>query len=286
MTAAAERALLARADELADTADLAGWLTEIIGWARAARVDQAALAGRVTAVRILGGDVTALFRAVRGRHAGGRFGRDTELLDILADADAGIDDRARAAAQLRRQASQALQRARADEDAARDQLACALAMPVADPCRGCHSAKAAAIAAAERDLDNARERASLASDTLEILAGLKLAEALQAVPACPRTCARSTSRPTPGHPGPPGDAQRRRLHHRPGIPGRHGRPDARRPHPAPSSGRPGVLMTSAVHPRTRRARSAPPRRRARRCCVSASRHAGERRRPECIRAGR
>ena len=185
MTAVAERALLARADELADTADLAGWLTEIIGWARAARVDQAALGGLVTAVRILGGDVTALFRAVRGRHAGGRFGRDTELLDILADAEASIDGRARAADRLRQQASQALQRARADEDAARAALAAALAMPVADPCRGCHSAKAAAIAAAQRDLDDARERASLASDTLEILAGLKLAEALRAVRRVP-----------------------------------------------------------------------------------------------------
>ena len=87
MTAGIERALLARAHELADTTDLAGWITEIIGWARAARVDQAALAGLVTAVRLLDGDATTLFRAVRGRHqAGGRFGRDTELLEITAEA--------------------------------------------------------------------------------------------------------------------------------------------------------------------------------------------------------
>lgn len=185
MTAAAERDLLARADDLADTADLVGWLTEIIGWARAAHVDQAALAGLVTAVRILDGDVTALFRAVRGRHAGSRFGRHTELLDILADAEAGLDGRARAAAQLRGQARQALHRARAGEDAARGQLACALAMPVAEPCRGCHGAKAAAVEAAQRDLDDARERARYASDTLEILAGLKLAEALHAVRRVP-----------------------------------------------------------------------------------------------------
>ena len=185
MTAGTGHALLARAHELADTADLAGQLTEIIGWARAARVDQAALAGLVTAVKMLDGDVTALFRAVRGRHTGGRFSRDTELLDILADAEADIESRVSAAAQLRRQASQALQRARADEAAARDQLARARAMPVADPCRGCHGAKASAIQAAQAELSDARERASLADAALEILAGLKLAEALRAVRRVP-----------------------------------------------------------------------------------------------------
>ena len=64
---AAERALLARAHELTDTAGLAEEITTIIGRARAARVDQAALAGLVTAVRLLDGDASALFRAVRGR---------------------------------------------------------------------------------------------------------------------------------------------------------------------------------------------------------------------------
>src|SRR5258707_6236129 len=77
MGAETERALLARAEELADTGDLAERIIEIIGWARAARVDQEALGGLVTAVRLLDGDVIALFRAVRGRYQAGKFHRDT-----------------------------------------------------------------------------------------------------------------------------------------------------------------------------------------------------------------
>jgi len=186
MTAPVECDLLARAEELADTADLASQITEIIGWARAARIDQAALAGLVTAVRLLDGDVTALFRAVRGRHhAGGRFGRDTELLEITADAGDEIAARTAAARQLRRQATEALQRAQADEAAAARDLSAAHAMPTAEPCRGCHGAKASAIAAAHSDLEDARERAGYASDALEVLAALKLPEALQAVRRVP-----------------------------------------------------------------------------------------------------
>ncbi len=186
MTAGIERALLARAHELADTADQAGWITEIIGWARAARVDQAALAGLVTAVRLLDGDVAALFRAVRGRRqAGGRFGRDTELLEITAEAGDEIAARAAAAGQLRRQADEALQRARAGQAAAARALSAAYAMPAADPCRGCHPAKASAIAAAQSDLDDARERGDCASAALEALAPLKLPQALRAVRRVP-----------------------------------------------------------------------------------------------------
>ncbi len=167
MTAGTERALLTRAHELADTADLAGRLIEIIGWARAARVDQAALAGLVTAVRHLGGDVTALFRAVRGRRddGGGGFGRDTELLEAAEDAGGDIAARARAVAQLRRQAEQALQEARDDAEDAGD----------------------ADGDTAQWDLDEAREREDLAAAAIEVLAPLprKLAAALQAVSRLP-----------------------------------------------------------------------------------------------------
>src|SRR5580704_7326707 len=85
MTAEAERALLTRADELADTAGLAGQITAIIGRARAGRVDQAALGGLVTAVRLLDGEVTALFRAARGRHPDGAFRRDADLLEAAKE---------------------------------------------------------------------------------------------------------------------------------------------------------------------------------------------------------
>lgn len=184
---AAERVLLARAHELADTVGLAEEITTIIGRARAARVDQAALAGLVTAVRLLDGDATALFRAIRGRQDDGGFGTDTELLEAANEADEDLVARIRAAAQLRRQADEALRRARADAETARRELARALAMSVANPCRGCHAARASAIDEAERQLDDAREREDLAAATIEILAPLarKLPVALRAARRVP-----------------------------------------------------------------------------------------------------
>src|SRR5260221_2697079 len=114
MGAEVERALLARAEELADTGDLAERIIEIIGWAGAARVDQEALGGLVTAVRLLDGDVIALFRAVRGRYQAGEFNHDTELLEIVEEVEDDISAQARAAARLRRQADAALQPAPSD----------------------------------------------------------------------------------------------------------------------------------------------------------------------------
>src|SRR5260370_890001 len=100
MTAGIERDLLARAEELADTADLAGWITEIIGWAGA-------------------------------------------------------------------------------------ELARARGMPTADPCQGCHHARVGAIQAAQRELEDARERGDCAGAALEALAPLKLPQALRAVRRVP-----------------------------------------------------------------------------------------------------
>src|SRR5260370_5852770 len=185
MGAEVERALLARAEELADTGDLAERIIEIIGWARAARVDQEALGGLVTAVRLLDGDVIALFRAVRGRYQAGKFHHDTELLEIVEEVEDDISDRVKAAARLRRQADEALQRARSDLDAARRQLSWARAMHVTSPCEGCHQAKTAAIEAAQLLGLDAQERGNCASAALEILAPLKLPDALRALRRVP-----------------------------------------------------------------------------------------------------
>jgi hypothetical protein len=185
MTTGTGRALLTRAEDLADTTDLAGQLTQIIGRARAARVDQDALAGLVTAVRILGGDVTALFRAARGRHPDGPYQRDTDLLEAIDEASGDLAAAVTAAAGLQEQAGQALRQAQADEETAGHALARARQMPAAEPCQGCHQARAAAIQDAQRDLGDARERVSHASAALEILAGLKLAQALRAVRRVP-----------------------------------------------------------------------------------------------------
>jgi hypothetical protein len=185
MTAGTGRALLTRAEDMADTTDLAGQLTEIIGRARAARVDQDALAGLVAAVRILGGDVTALFRAARGRHPDGPYQHDTGLLDAVEEISIDLAAAATAAARLQDQARQELQQARDDEAAASRALAAARALAVAEPCQGCHAARASAIEAAQRDLSAAREQARYAGAALEVLAGLKLRQALRAVRRVP-----------------------------------------------------------------------------------------------------
>jgi hypothetical protein len=186
MTGGTGRALLTRAEELADTAaGLAAQITEIIGRARAARVDQDALAGLVTAVRILGGDVTALFRAARGRHHGGPYQHDTALLDAVEEISGDLAAAAAAAGRLHALAGQALHQAREDQDAAGRALAAAREMPAAEPCQGCHQARASAIAAAQHDLGDARERASQASAALDVLAALKLRQALRAVRRVP-----------------------------------------------------------------------------------------------------
>src|SRR5258708_31298536 len=206
-----ERALLARAEELADTGDLAMRIIEIIGWARAARVDQEALGGLVTAVRLLGGDVIALFRAVRGRYQAGKFNHDTELLEIVEEVEGDISDRVKAAARVRRQVDEALQRARSDLDAARRQLSRARAMHVTSPCDGCHRAKTAAIEAAQLVVVDAQERERCASGALEVLAPLKLPRL--PTPAC---CQCGQSR------GEPCSAARQPGDHLPVIPCRRG----------------------------------------------------------------
>jgi hypothetical protein len=184
---AAERALLARAHELADAAGLAEEITTIIGRARAARVDQTALAGLVTAVRLLDGDATALFRAVRGCQNAGGFDTDTELLEAVDEAAEDLVARISAAAQFHCRGDEALQQARVDAETARRELARALAMSVASPCQGCHAARIGAIDDAERHLDDACEREDLAVAAVEILASLarKLPAALRAVRRVP-----------------------------------------------------------------------------------------------------
>jgi hypothetical protein len=150
-------------------------------------VDQAALAGLVTAVRLLDGDASALFRAVRGRRDDGRFGCDTELLQAADEVAEALVARIRAAGQLRRRSDETLRQASADAEAAGRELARALAMSVVNPCRGCHAARVSAIDEAERRLQDAREREDLAAAAIEIVAPLarKLPAALRAVRRVP-----------------------------------------------------------------------------------------------------
>jgi hypothetical protein len=185
MSAEAGSRILARAEELADTSELADEIIEITSRARAAGIDQGALGGLVRAVRALDGDPAALFRAVRSRGRADRFAADHEMLDAVSDVEDEIAQRARAVRDLRHQGTQARRQAQQDRTAAENQLARARAMHVTDLCTGCHQARAHAIESAQRQLAGAQEREDLASGALEVLAPLAYPAALQAVRRVP-----------------------------------------------------------------------------------------------------
>jgi len=135
-----ERQLLARARELADLGETAETVTAILGGARRAGLDPAALGGLVGAVTALGVDGVAVYAA--GRGPGARYASEGEFLSALADAEDDIAEQFKAAGQLHDQVVTALDSALEDLDAGR-------AMPAGDPCDGCHGRRAAAIADAE-----------------------------------------------------------------------------------------------------------------------------------------
>ena len=66
----------------------------------------------------------------------------------MASIEDDIEERLGEVARLAREVSAALETARADLEAARRQLAAARAMPVREPCGGCHARRDAAISAA------------------------------------------------------------------------------------------------------------------------------------------
>jgi hypothetical protein len=135
-----ERQLLARARELADVGETVETVTGILGGARRAGLDPDALGGLVGAVAALGVDGVTVYAAGRGPST--RCASEGEFLGALADAEDELAERLKAAGQFHDRAVTALDSALEDLDAAR-------AMPAGDPCDGCHSRRAAAIAAAE-----------------------------------------------------------------------------------------------------------------------------------------
>jgi hypothetical protein len=152
-----EEKLLARAEELDETSELASALAEIHSGAAAAGVDRPAVLNLEAAITVLGHGVPAYHPVGRGdRHLGGGYGSDVEFIEALADAEEEIRGWLRAAVMLYSEVGAALEAAQNDLEAARRDLAraqrdlaAAYAMSTHKPCNGCHSAKAAAIAAAE-----------------------------------------------------------------------------------------------------------------------------------------
>ena len=188
MSAECERRLLARAEELDETSEIAETVTGILGAARAARLDPDALGGLTGAALALGEDSRTVYTAGSGGRAAARFADDGEFVGAVADAEDDIAERLQAAGNLMGETATGLSSARAGLDAARRQLTSARAMPVGDPCRGCHAARAAAIAGAEARIMDCRERAALCeAAALDVLGPLlaRLRHALARIRAVP-----------------------------------------------------------------------------------------------------
>jgi hypothetical protein len=136
-----EETLLARAEVLEDTGDLAQMITSVLGGARRAGVDPAAVTSLQAAVRALDPGAGTGYDAgsKQDRHAGGGYRSDGEFLEAAGEAEAGVQEHLREVQQLREHATTAMDTAQAD-------LSAAYAMAVRDPCNGCHGAREAAIA--------------------------------------------------------------------------------------------------------------------------------------------
>ena len=166
MTGEEER-LYARAEMLDETGELAQAVAEVLTGAQGAGVDPRAVISLTAALQTLDPGAATSYSAgsQKDRQDGTGYGSDGEFLEALSDAEDQVREHLREVKALREQVSLALDRAqqdlgqaRRDLEAARAALAAAYAMPTREPCDGCHSARAAAIAAAEAAVADAEAR--------------------------------------------------------------------------------------------------------------------------------
>jgi hypothetical protein len=166
MTGEEER-LYARAEMLGETGDLAQAVSEVLTGAQGAGVDPQAVISLTAALQTLDPGASTSYTAgsKEDRQDGTGYGSDGEFLEALSDAEDQVCERLREVKAVQEQVSLALDRAqqdlgqaRRDLAAARAALAAAYAMPTREPCDGCHSARAAAIAAAEAAVAEAEAR--------------------------------------------------------------------------------------------------------------------------------
>jgi hypothetical protein len=162
-----EERLYARAEMLDETGELAQAVAEVLTGAQGAGVDPRAVISLTAALRTLdpGAGVSYSAGSRKDRRDGTGYGSDGEFLEALSDAEDQVRERLREVKELREQvllaldrAEQDLGQARRDLEVARAALAAAYAMPTRQPCDGCHSARAAAIAAAEAAVADAGAR--------------------------------------------------------------------------------------------------------------------------------
>ncbi len=175
-----EAQLLARAEELEETSELAWRVIAILGSGRAAGLDtRDALGGLIRAALTLDGDHLAIYRA-----RGAPFADERDLADALLDAEDEIMEWLAEARRTQAQAMAALAAAPAALAAAgaalaaaRAALAAALAIP--DDTKEGSSARDAAVAAAQAGISEAegriaeaQQRIALAEQALAILGPL------------------------------------------------------------------------------------------------------------------
>lgn len=162
-----EEQLYARAEMLDETGELAQAVSEVLTGAQGAGVDQRAVISLTAALQTLDPGASTGYTAgsQKDRRDGSGYGSDGEFLEALSDAEDQVRERLREVKALQEQVSPALDRteqdlgqARDDLAAARAALAAAYAMPIREPCIGCHRARAAAIAAAEAAIAKAEAR--------------------------------------------------------------------------------------------------------------------------------
>ena len=140
-----EQTLLARAEVLEDAGELVQSITAVLAGAQGAGVDPAAVTSLQGAVRALDPGAGTGYDAgsKEDRHPGGGYRSDGEFLEAAAEAEGDVLERVREAEMLQEQIAAAM-------DAVQAALEAAYAMPVKDECDGCHGAREAAIADAER----------------------------------------------------------------------------------------------------------------------------------------
>jgi hypothetical protein len=162
-----EERLFTRAEVLEDTDELAQSVTAVLAGAQGAGVDPRAVISLTAALQALdpGAAVSYSAGSPKDRRGGTGYGSDGEFLEALSDADDQVREHLREVKALWEQVYRALDRAqqdlgqaRHDLEQARAALAAAYAMTTRKPCDGCHSARAATIAAAEAPIAEAEAR--------------------------------------------------------------------------------------------------------------------------------
>ena len=162
-----EEKLYARAEMLDETGELAQAVAEVLAGAQGAGVDPRAVISLTAALQTLDPGASTGYTAgsQKDRQDGSGYGSDGEFLEALSDAEDQVREHLREVKALQEQVALALDRAqrdlgqaRRDLEAASAALAAAYAMSTREPCDGCHSARAAAIAAAEAAVAEAEAR--------------------------------------------------------------------------------------------------------------------------------